>query len=276
MGPTFRIVMRTGPTPGKAFPLEKTETFIGRDLSNDIVINDPEISRRHSRIFLQNGLYVLEDLGSTNGTSINGQRLIGPYSMRNGEIITLGERITFAFEAVQPAGDSTLAGGQQANQTMQPASVSPSNFSAPFNPTTYDAPAKSAAPASPQVQPYQPAPSPYQPVQPAYPNSYSPGPLQPPAAPMPYQPPAPAQQPIYSPPSAPQYQQIPPAPPLAYEPNQSPFTGQVPASTEFEPVEVPARAPIWPYIVIGVLLLVILVLVIDDFRLWCPIFGLCS
>jgi pSer/pThr/pTyr-binding forkhead associated (FHA) protein len=55
MGSSFRIVLRSGPTPGKVFPLGKSELFIGRDLSNDVVINDPEISRRHTRLFSQSG-----------------------------------------------------------------------------------------------------------------------------------------------------------------------------------------------------------------------------
>jgi predicted component of type VI protein secretion system len=285
MGPSFRIVMRSGPTPGKAFPLEKAETFIGRDLSNDVVINDPEISRRHSRIFFQNGTYFLEDLGSTNGTSVNGQRLIGPYSVRPGEVITLGERITFVFEALQTAGDATLnAGGAQSDQPAQSVpSPSPSSFSAPFNPASYEIAgnpqvrpsAPVVAPPSPQqpprVQPYQAAPSappPYQPAQPVYPNPYqNPQPVSPNSYP------SAAPQAAYPPAAPPQYQQVPQAPPLAYEPDQSPFTGQVPLNAEAEPVDQPARAPIWPYIVIGVLLLIILVLVIDDFHLWCLILG---
>src|SRR5512146_1217317 len=109
MGPSFRIVMRSGPTPGKAFPLEKVELFIGRDLSNDVVINDPEISRRHSRLFFSNGAYLLEDLGSTNGTSVNGQRLVSPTALRHGDIITLGERITLLYESMAQAGDSTVS-----------------------------------------------------------------------------------------------------------------------------------------------------------------------
>lgn len=62
--------------------------FIGRDLTNDIVINDAEISRRHARLISQAGGYVLEDLGSTNGTFINGQRLASPYILRPGETVT--------------------------------------------------------------------------------------------------------------------------------------------------------------------------------------------
>ena len=98
MNPSFRLVMQTGPTPGRDIPLQKSELFIGRDSSNDIVINDAEVSRRHARLFLQGTSYMLEDLGSTNGSFINGQRLVGPTAVRPGEIITLGERINLVFE----------------------------------------------------------------------------------------------------------------------------------------------------------------------------------
>jgi pSer/pThr/pTyr-binding forkhead associated (FHA) protein len=100
MAPTYRLVMRSGPTVGKTFLLEKVETTLGRDLSNDIVINDSEASRRHARIFLQGGNYIIEDLGSTNGTSVNGQRLMGPYVLRPGELIMFGESISLLFEAL--------------------------------------------------------------------------------------------------------------------------------------------------------------------------------
>jgi len=108
-GPSYQLVMHSGPNQGKVAPLEKNEMFIGRDLSNDIVINDAEISRRHARLVLQAGGYVLEDLGSTNGTSVNGQRLIGPYILRAGDVITLGEHVNVGFEPVTFDPDATIA-----------------------------------------------------------------------------------------------------------------------------------------------------------------------
>jgi predicted component of type VI protein secretion system len=137
---TYRLVMRGGPTVGKSFILEKSEIFIGRDLSNDIVINDGEVSRRHTRLFLQGSNYVVEDLGSTNGTSVNGQRLMGPYILRPGEVVTLGEHVNLVFEAVQVDPDATIA----------------------------SAAARGPAPAQPMPQPYQPAPMPPPPPQPDF------------------------------------------------------------------------------------------------------------
>ena len=85
MSSNYRLVMRSGPSIGQIYPLEKSEMVIGRDLGNDIVISDSEVSRRHSRIFKQGNNYVIEDLGSTNGTFVNGQRLTGSYVLRPGE-----------------------------------------------------------------------------------------------------------------------------------------------------------------------------------------------
>jgi predicted component of type VI protein secretion system len=108
MAANFQLVMHTGPNQGKVAPLEKDELFIGRDLSNDIVINDAEVSRRHARLVLQAGGYVLEDLGSTNGTSVNGQRLMGPYTLRIGDVITLGEHVGLGFEPSEFDPDATV------------------------------------------------------------------------------------------------------------------------------------------------------------------------
>ena len=95
----FQLIMRTGPTPGAAFTLEGDQMSIGRDSTNEIVINDAEISRRHARLTFQGGKYVLEDLGSTNGTFVNGQRLAGPRVLKAGEVVSFGEQIVLVFEA---------------------------------------------------------------------------------------------------------------------------------------------------------------------------------
>ncbi len=108
---SYRLVMRTGPNPGKSFPLTKDELSIGRDISNDIVINDAEISRHHAQLYMQAGGFVLEDNGSTNGTFVNGQRLMGPHLLRPGEMVLLGENISLIFEAYQFDPDATVASG---------------------------------------------------------------------------------------------------------------------------------------------------------------------
>jgi pSer/pThr/pTyr-binding forkhead associated (FHA) protein len=96
--PVFQLTMQSGPTPGKTFPIEKEETLAGRDLANDITTSEPEVSRRHARFLVrEEGVYV-EDLGSTNGTFLNGQRISSPQQLRVGDVITFGENVHLVFE----------------------------------------------------------------------------------------------------------------------------------------------------------------------------------
>ena len=89
----FQFVMRSGPTPGVIFPLEGDQILIGRDASNGVAINDAEISRKHSRISFQGGKYVLEDLGSTNGTFVNDARIAAVTPVSSGDLIRCGNLV---------------------------------------------------------------------------------------------------------------------------------------------------------------------------------------
>ncbi len=121
----FQLVVRSGPTPGKIFPIMKTEVIIGRDSSADILINDAEVSRHHAVIKFNADGYSIEDLGSTNGTVINGDRLSGPHILKPGEVISLGEHISLLFEP-QPVldPDATIVSGR----------LTPPASQAPFEP----------------------------------------------------------------------------------------------------------------------------------------------
>jgi EmrB/QacA subfamily drug resistance transporter len=82
-------------------------TVLGRDSSADVVISDEEVSGRHLRVFSDHGEAVLEDLGSTNGTFVNGRRIAGGYRARSGDRIKIGMTV-FEFtgqqaDAAEPA-----------------------------------------------------------------------------------------------------------------------------------------------------------------------------
>ena len=98
--PEYQIIMRAGPTPGKVFPVSGESFTIGREPGNGIVINDAEVSRKHARMVQSGNTYTIEDLGSTNGTFVNGIRLTAPHTLRPGEVIAFGEQISVVFEAV--------------------------------------------------------------------------------------------------------------------------------------------------------------------------------
>lgn len=160
MASMFQLVVRSGPTAGKVYVLDKPELFIGRDNTNEMVIGDPEVSRRHARLFLQGMNYVVEDLGSTNGTAINGQRLVGPYVLRSGEVITLGEHITMVFEVVPVADpDATIASAavQPPVAPIQPVIV---QHYAPSPQTPVYPPKQAYTPPPPPPPAYQPTPIP--------------------------------------------------------------------------------------------------------------------
>ncbi len=140
----YQLVMSAGPNPGKIFPLEKNEIFLGRDLTNDIVVNDAEISRRHARLVRQDSGYVIEDLGSTNGTHVNGQRISTPYALRGGETITLGEHVSLAYEAKSYDPDATIAASQATEAANFPPPIQPA-----VPPPSPPPPPSSAAPMPP-------------------------------------------------------------------------------------------------------------------------------
>jgi hypothetical protein len=151
-----RLVMRSGPTPGKVFDLTEDNLSIGREPSNDISINDAEVSRKHARLFMQGGHYVIEDLGSTNGTFVNGQRLMGPHILKPGEIISFGEQISATYEAVSEVdADATMISGKPA--PPPPTAPSPQ----PSVPPPPPPPPPQAKPSGQQaVAPSQPRPVP--------------------------------------------------------------------------------------------------------------------
>ncbi len=117
---SFRLIVRTGPNPGMVFELSKEVTLLGRDVTNDIVLGDAEVSRQHARIEHTPGGHVLEDLGSTNGSFVNGERLMSPRVLNSGDLIGLGENVTLTFEAVSPDEEATVASPAVAQPSASP------------------------------------------------------------------------------------------------------------------------------------------------------------
>jgi len=123
------------------FALEGDQLTIGRDSSNAVAINDAEVSRRHSRLTFQGGKYVLEDLGSTNGTFVNGQRLAGPVVLKAGDIVSLGEQIVMMYDVINMDPGATMVAQPKASRVVPPAVPSSAPvYTAPPSPTA--APAK--------------------------------------------------------------------------------------------------------------------------------------
>lgn len=93
------LVNTQSSAPPKEFELIRSELVLGRDDGVDIVIPTPAVSRRHARLMMENNGYIIEDLGSANGTFVNGDRLIGRRALNHGDQIRLGQAITLNFSA---------------------------------------------------------------------------------------------------------------------------------------------------------------------------------
>ena len=150
---SFQLVMSAGPTPDKAFPLSKQEIIIGRDTNADISINIAEVSRRHARMRFEPNGFSIEDVGSTNGTFVNGQRLTSPQVLRPGDRIQLGEAVTMIYQVSQYDMNATVVPPSSSKETITPAQGMP-----PVSAPPQARPAPPPAPARP------PAPPPGQPV----------------------------------------------------------------------------------------------------------------
>jgi pSer/pThr/pTyr-binding forkhead associated (FHA) protein len=144
-----RLVVRTGPNPGMVFDLTKEITTLGRDVANDIVLGDPEVSRQHSRITRTPGGYVLEDMGSTNGTFVNSERLAAPRVLREGDLIGLSEKVTLTFEALTPGVEETVVSQAGEPQRYAPTVREPAPMPAAPSPT----PVKPVTPPASTPQP---------------------------------------------------------------------------------------------------------------------------
>lgn len=85
----------TDPT-GRTHDLTGDVTTIGRAIENEIVISGKRISREHARVRREGWRVILEDLGSTNGTFLNEQRILEPMQLRDGDHIKVGD-VAFVF-----------------------------------------------------------------------------------------------------------------------------------------------------------------------------------
>jgi pSer/pThr/pTyr-binding forkhead associated (FHA) protein len=89
--PPMRLVAEGGPYDGRVFELTASELSVGRAVDNDVVLDDPSLSRKHAKLYRRGPAEIeVEDLGSSNGTFIN-QRKIGRGAAHPGDTLRFGE-----------------------------------------------------------------------------------------------------------------------------------------------------------------------------------------
>ncbi|MGH2804794.1 MAG: FHA domain-containing protein [Thermoleophilaceae bacterium] len=88
--PRIEVVAAMGHQPGTAFHVA-TGATLGRSDGADINVDDPFASSAHARIFLRDDYMYLEDMGSTNGTYLNGRQIRTPERLKVADVIRIGD-----------------------------------------------------------------------------------------------------------------------------------------------------------------------------------------
>ncbi len=109
-GESALLIQYDGPTIVRRWLLDKDVTRIGRLPDNEIAIDDRWVSRYHAEIRREATRYTVHDVGSKNGTYLNGQRLAMPHALRDGDQISVAPLYVLTF--VDYAATAPLPGQQ--------------------------------------------------------------------------------------------------------------------------------------------------------------------
>ena len=135
------FVVRSGALKGRRLVVKTPVANIGRADYNDLVIPDESVSTTHAKLQRREGVWVLVDLDSTNGTFVDGERVKGEAPLSPGVTVRFGD-ISLVFDPTDDAAGVAKGGGTRMLEGMKPA---PKPAAAPAPPPK--APAAKAAPA---------------------------------------------------------------------------------------------------------------------------------
>jgi len=157
--PLASLLVKSGSLKNQRFPVRTPVFNIGRADYNDIVLPDPSVSTAHAKLQRREGVWVVVDLDSTNGTFVDGERVKGESPLAPGTLLRFGD-IQLVFEPSDDALGMVRGGGTQVMKdfsAVAPPSAAPSRASppAPPSPSRPRPPAKgrpaSKRPAAQQV-----------------------------------------------------------------------------------------------------------------------------
>src|SRR5262245_28076559 len=100
----FTILIQEKGGEQRRMVFNKPEVTIGRVQGNDIVLPKGNVSKRHARIVLKDGKFIIVDLKSTNGTYVNGRKITSPLVVKDSDKIYIGDFIVGVDESAE--GDS--------------------------------------------------------------------------------------------------------------------------------------------------------------------------
>jgi pSer/pThr/pTyr-binding forkhead associated (FHA) protein len=113
------LMVRNGPLKGQSFPIRVPVVNIGRADYNDIVLQDPSVSSAHAKIQRREGIWVLIDIGSTNGTFVDDERISGEVPLAPGAVIRFGD-LAVVFDSRDTADGQGARGTEQRHALRVP------------------------------------------------------------------------------------------------------------------------------------------------------------
>jgi len=103
-----QLLLARNTSPAQPFPLRKAETVIGRQTGCQIRVPSGSVSRRHCRVLIEDDLAWVDDLGSANGTLVNGRRIKGRQVLRPGDWLQTGVAKFLIVYALTPQAIAKL------------------------------------------------------------------------------------------------------------------------------------------------------------------------
>lgn len=100
--PYITLIMKVGAEAGTVYPMFKKEMRIGRATNNDIVLVDPQSSRYHTLLRVHEDTVTIEDMGSTNGTMVNGRRISEPHVLQPADTFNIGGTVFGIYDMEAP------------------------------------------------------------------------------------------------------------------------------------------------------------------------------
>lgn len=102
----FSVTIREKSGQVYTFHFDKPEIMIGRVKGNDVILPKQNISKRHALVRVQGGRFIVEDLGSTNGTYVNGHRIATPVEIGSEDKVYLGDFVMQYYDLGQSTRDA--------------------------------------------------------------------------------------------------------------------------------------------------------------------------
>src|SRR5947199_3053396 len=151
-----RFLVRSGGLAGQRLSVKTPVVNIGRADYNDLVVPDPSVSTSHAKLQRREGVWVLVDLDSTNGTFVDGEQVKGEAPLAPGATVRLGD-VQLVFEPSDDALGIAKGGGTQMLRT--PHSTALNAPPRPASPPSQPPASPSRPPPSPPLRPQPPTPS---------------------------------------------------------------------------------------------------------------------